>query len=121
MVSELWQLTIDVLVAHQRKDLTSCICGWAELGRSHAEHVANALEAEVGPLGRPKLGIEGGHLTIPLPLVAPLGIPVDKPEYVQEVWDAFVKPEQEARTPQSSEMRMLMAILRSLYRGLGGY
>lgn len=36
----------DVLVYHQRRDVTSCMCGWAELGRSHAAHQAElALEA----------------------------------------------------------------------------
>lgn len=34
-----------VLVAHQRRDSGSCMCGWGELGKSHAEHVASALEA----------------------------------------------------------------------------
>lgn len=29
---------IEVLVAHQRQDAGSCLCGWADLGRSHAEH-----------------------------------------------------------------------------------
>jgi hypothetical protein len=32
-----------VLVAHQRKDIGSCLCGWAELGRSHAVHQAVQL------------------------------------------------------------------------------
>jgi hypothetical protein len=27
-----------VLVAHQRFDIGSCLCGWAELGKSHAGH-----------------------------------------------------------------------------------
>jgi hypothetical protein len=35
-----------VLVYHQRKDITSCMCGWSELGKSHAAHQARlALEA----------------------------------------------------------------------------
>lgn len=33
-----------VLIAHQRKDISSCLCGWAELGRSHASHVHRELE-----------------------------------------------------------------------------
>jgi len=57
-------------------------------------------------------------ITIPVPLVAPLGVKLDKKEYVQEVWDVYVKPDQEMELPQSSEMRMLMAILRAVYRGL---
>ena len=34
-----------VLVAHQRIDITSCLCGWSQLGRSHARHVADVLHA----------------------------------------------------------------------------
>lgn len=54
----------------------------------------------------------------PVPIVAPLGTALDKPEYVQEVWDAFVKPDQDSGLPQSVEMRMLMAILRAVHKGL---
>jgi hypothetical protein len=57
-------------------------------------------------------------ITIPTPLVAPFGVELNKPEYVQEVWDAFVKPHQDSRMPPSTEMRMLMAILRAVYKGL---
>jgi len=57
-------------------------------------------------------------LTIPVPMVAPLGIPVDTKVKVQEIWDTFVKPEQDAGIPQSVEMRVLMAILRSVYEGM---
>lgn len=39
------QLAVAVLVAHQRRDDESCLCGWAELGRSHPEHVVTVLEA----------------------------------------------------------------------------
>jgi hypothetical protein len=34
---------VDVLIAHQRRDAGSCLCGWAELGRSHASHQVDAL------------------------------------------------------------------------------
>jgi len=34
-----------VLVAQQRKEITFCMCGWADLGKSHAEHVAKVLHA----------------------------------------------------------------------------
>ena len=63
---------------------------------------------------------EGEHqtITIPVPLVRPLGVPLDKAEYVQEVWNAFVKPDQEGEIPPSNEMRMLMAILRAVAWGL---
>lgn len=58
-------------------------------------------------------------ISIPVPLVAPIGWEVDKPEMIQDVWDAFVKPSQSDNAPpQSAEMRVLMAILRSVYEGL---
>lgn len=35
-----------ILVAHQRRDYGSCLCGWSELGKSHARHqVAMLSEA----------------------------------------------------------------------------
>lgn len=39
------QLATAVLVAHQRRDAGSCLCGWSELGASHAQHVAGVLRA----------------------------------------------------------------------------
>jgi hypothetical protein len=38
------EVLVEVLVYHQRKDASRCACGWAELGRSHAEHVATVYE-----------------------------------------------------------------------------
>ena len=38
---------VDVLVYHYRRDHRSCGCGWAELGRSHPEHVATVYEESV--------------------------------------------------------------------------
>lgn len=35
---------VETLVYHQRKDDQYCLCGWGELGRSHAEHVAAVYE-----------------------------------------------------------------------------
>jgi len=32
-----------ILIAHQRRDVGSCLCGWSELGRSHARHQAAEL------------------------------------------------------------------------------
>jgi hypothetical protein len=32
-----------LLTAHQRRDAGSCLCGWAELGKSHARHQADML------------------------------------------------------------------------------
>ena len=60
----------------------------------------------------------GDWMRIPVPVVRPFGTLLDKPEYVQEVWDAFVKPEQDAELPPSVEMRLLMAILRAVAQGL---
>ncbi len=34
-----------VLVAHQRRDIRSCLCGWSELGRCHARHQVAMLRA----------------------------------------------------------------------------
>lgn len=34
-----------VLIAHQRLDVGSCLCGWAELGKSHAGHQVAMLSA----------------------------------------------------------------------------
>lgn len=37
-----------ILVAHQRRDISGCLCGWAELGKSHPAHqVAKLREAGV--------------------------------------------------------------------------
>lgn len=35
----------DLLVQHMRYDIRGCHCGWAELGKSHAVHVAKVLDA----------------------------------------------------------------------------
>ena len=55
-------------------------------------------------------------IKMPIPVTLPLGAMV-YPVYAQEVWDAFVKPDQDAEILQSNEMRMLMAILRSFVQG----
>lgn len=34
---------LGVLVAHQRRDIGSCLCGWAEYGHRHSRHVADRL------------------------------------------------------------------------------
>ena len=47
------RLAVAVLVAHQRYDMGSCLCGWSELGKSHAEHVAQVLEDAGALRGRP--------------------------------------------------------------------
>lgn len=40
---------------------------------------------------------------------------------VKDVWNAYIKPDQDAGNPQSVETRMLMAILRSVGVGLEEY
>jgi hypothetical protein len=57
-------------------------------------------------------------VTIPVPKLAPFDVPLTDPETVQEVWDTFVKPDQDAGIVQSIEMRALMAILRAVHKGL---
>lgn len=42
-MSEQIEAAARVLVAHQRHRSASCLCGWAELGRSHAAHQVEAL------------------------------------------------------------------------------
>lgn len=32
-----------VLVTHQRRDISGCLCGWSELGKSHARHQVTKL------------------------------------------------------------------------------
>lgn len=41
------EVLVTVLVYHYRNDNSSCGCGWAELGRSHPEHVANVYEQSI--------------------------------------------------------------------------
>jgi len=38
---------INVLIYHYRRDIKGCGCGWAELGKSHPEHVATVYEESV--------------------------------------------------------------------------
>lgn len=55
-------------------------------------------------------------IEMPVPAARPFGVEV-LPEHAQEVWDAFVLPDQATEMPQSVEMRMLMAILRAFAQG----
>lgn len=41
------EVLVEVLVYHWRRDMASCGCGWSELGRSHAGHVADCYEFEM--------------------------------------------------------------------------
>ena len=36
------------LTAHQRRDSQFCICGWGQLGKSHADHQADAVIRDLG-------------------------------------------------------------------------
>lgn len=44
-----------VLVAHQRRDSGSCLCGWSDLGLSHPGHQADAILAQWDLTVRPQL------------------------------------------------------------------
>lgn len=37
-------LLVQILIYHRPNENSSCCCGWGELGRSWAEHVANMYE-----------------------------------------------------------------------------
>ena len=47
-----YELAEAILIAHQRHTIGSCLCGWAELGRSHAGHQV-AMLREAGLLTDP--------------------------------------------------------------------
>lgn len=48
MRAEHHQLLVAVLIAHQRRDIKGCNCGWSDLGKSHAVHVADMYAAALG-------------------------------------------------------------------------
>lgn len=52
----------DVLIAHQRRDNRSCICGWAELGKSHPAHQVKML-AEAGLLETASVAYSGAAVS----------------------------------------------------------
>lgn len=54
------EVLVTVLVYHQRMDERRCGCGWGELGRSHAEHVAQVYEASLRARSVPRAGAWGG-------------------------------------------------------------
>ncbi len=41
------EVLVDVLVYHGRNGIKGCRCVWADLGRSHPEHVADVYEQRV--------------------------------------------------------------------------
>jgi hypothetical protein len=56
---------VDVLIAHQRRDSESCICGWAELGKSHSRHQEAMVRAAVGATeGQQVVLLGDGTLTV---------------------------------------------------------
>ena len=34
----------EILIYHQRRDITGCLCGWSELGKSHPGHQVQLLK-----------------------------------------------------------------------------
>lgn len=47
---------VEVVVYHYRESIKGCSCGWSELGKSWAEHVADVYEARVKVLPHSELG-----------------------------------------------------------------
>lgn len=43
MNEEIANRVAEVLIEHGRDGIEGCRCGWAELGKSHAKHVAQAM------------------------------------------------------------------------------
>lgn len=43
MTNEIERAAEAVLIAHSRMDISGCLCGWSELGRSHAAHQVRML------------------------------------------------------------------------------
>ncbi len=41
------EVMLNVLVYHQPTNTSGCHCGWAELGRSHPEHVVKVYEMSI--------------------------------------------------------------------------
>jgi len=50
----------DALTAHQRQNSSSCLCGWAELGKSHPAHQAAVL-APLIAAAQAEAWSEGAH------------------------------------------------------------
>lgn len=51
-----------ILVAHQRYSIEGCLCGWSELGKSHAKHQATMLR-EAGLLAQHDESSKGESVT----------------------------------------------------------
>lgn len=80
-----------------------------------AKVIELAAAYDYWPQEAARLAIAAGYGKLPAPAqVAPFGFDVTS-GMVREVWDTFVKPDQDADLPQSAEMRVLMAILRNAF------
>lgn len=44
------KVLVEVLIYHWATSTSGCGCGWAELGHSHAEHIADIYELSVSDL-----------------------------------------------------------------------
>lgn len=42
-----------ILTDHQRMDIKGCLCGWADIGKSHAVHVAQVVAGYMDRLPYP--------------------------------------------------------------------
>lgn len=38
---------VQVITYHRKIDIKGCMCGWAELGKDHSQHVADVYEESV--------------------------------------------------------------------------
>jgi hypothetical protein len=56
------ELLVEVPTYHQQRSDSSCICGWARLGASHPEHVADTYEATLRSSMNVSLNDEGSRL-----------------------------------------------------------
>lgn len=36
-----------IVIYHYKRDIKGCVCGWAELGRCHSDHIADLYEESV--------------------------------------------------------------------------
>lgn len=81
------------------------------------EVLRDALEADCSPAAVTEALRDAGCVIVPLIPVLPLATRLTS-FAVAMVWDTYVTPEQDAEIPPSIEMRILMAILRSMAAGL---
>lgn len=103
------------------KHAGDCFCGnrdkWVEEGKWLNEGIAIQfiIDATRAAMEAAIYGSE--FLIIPMPKVLPLGVPANR-DALQMVWDSYVQPTQDEELPPSTELRILMAVLRAVYEGL---